>query len=378
MNILSQANIVRASLLAAVLAAVLAALTACNRGGAEPNTAAAVPEVLTIQAKAADNAYDLSLPARAQAGESAQIFARATGFISERRVELGDKVAAGQVLAVISAPEVDQAVREAQAQLAQAKADQDLARVNFDRANTLVSSGAISKELYSDRKANNDVASAARAAAEARLSSARERQAFQTIRAPFSGVVVARNVERGDRVVGDSAAAAAPLFEINVLDPLRVVIDVPQHVALQIQPGVEAEVSFSELPGETFKAQVARSARALSRDSGVMRAELRLPNPDSRIPAGMVGTVRMHLARAAPVVILPISTVIQRATGAQVATLGRDSTLEYRDVIVGRNLGNEIEVLSGISSGDTVILAPNALLTAGDKVRAKPSAASKS
>jgi len=377
-NILSQANIVRASLLAAVLAAVLAALTACNRGGAEPNTAAAVPEVLTIQAKAADNAYDLSLPARAQAGESAQIFARATGFISERRVELGDKVAAGQVLAVISAPEVDQAVREAQAQLAQAKADQDLARVNFDRANTLVSSGAISKELYSDRKANNDVASAARAAAEARLSSARERQAFQTIRAPFSGVVVARNVERGDRVVGDSAAAAAPLFEINVLDPLRVVIDVPQHVALQIQPGVEAEVSFSELPGETFKAQVARSARALSRDSGVMRAELRLPNPDSRIPAGMVGTVRMHLARAAPVVILPISTVIQRATGAQVATLGRDSTLEYRDVIVGRNLGNEIEVLSGISSGDTVILAPNALLTAGDKVRAKPSAASKS
>ena len=374
MNTLSQANIVRASL----LAAVLATLTACNRGDAEPNAAAAVPEVLTIQAKAADNAYDLSLPARAQAGESAQLFARATGFISERRVDLGDKVAAGQVLAVISAPEADQAVREAQAQLAQAKADQDLARVNFDRANTLVSSGAISKELYSDRKANNDVAAAARAAAEARLSSARERQAFQTIRAPFSGMVVARNVERGDRVVGDSAAAAAPLFEINVLDPLRVVIDVPQHVALQIQPGVEAEVSFSELPGETFKAQVARSARALSRDSGVMRAELRLPNPDSRIPAGMVGTVRMHLARAAPVVILPISTVIQRATGAQVATLGRDSTLEYRDVIVGRNLGNEIEVLSGISSGDTVILAPNALLTAGDKVRAKPSAASKS
>ncbi|MDR6840976.1 efflux RND transporter periplasmic adaptor subunit [Pseudoxanthomonas sacheonensis] len=374
MNTFSQANLVRASL----LAAVLVALTACSRGDAEPNATAAVPEVLTIQAKAADSAYDLSLPARAQAGESAQIFARATGFISERRVELGDKVAAGQVLAVVSAPEADQAVREAQAQLAQAKADQDLARVNFDRANTLVSSGAISKELYSDRKANNDVAVAARAAAEARLSSARERQAFQTIRAPFSGVVVARNVERGDRVVGDSAAAAAPLFEINVLDPLRVVVDVPQHVALQIQPGVEAEVSFPELPGETFKAQVARSARALSRDSGVMRTELRLPNPDSRIPAGMVGTVRMHLTRPAPAVILPISTVIQRATGAQVATLRQDSTLEYRDVIVGRNLGNEIEVLSGISSGDTVILAPNALLGAGDKVRAKPSAASKS
>ena len=271
-----------------------------------------MPEVLTVKAKSADNAYDLSLPARALAGESAQIYARATGFVSERRADLGDKVEAGQTLAVISAPEVDQAVREAQAQLAQARADQELARVNFDRASALVGSGAISKELYSDRKANNDVAIAARAAAEARLSSARERQAFQTIRAPFSGVVVARNVERGDRVVGDSAAAA-PLFEVNALDPLRVVIDVPQHVALQIQPGIEAEVSFPELPGETFKAQVARSARTLSRDAGVMRTELRLPNPDGRIPAGMVGTVRLHLPRATPAVILPLSTVMQRA-----------------------------------------------------------------
>lgn len=359
-------------------AALLIALAACGRSAAEPAAAVAVPEVLTVQAKPADKAYDLSLPARALAGESAQIYARATGFVSERRADLGDKVEAGQTLAVISAPEVDQAVREANAQLAQARADQELAKVNFDRANVLVGSGAISKELFSDRKANNDVAIAARAAAEARLTSARERQAFQMIRAPFSGVVVARNIERGDRVVGDSVAAAAPLFEINALDPLRVVIDVPQHVALQIQPGIEAEVSFPELPGETFKAQVARSARTLSRDAGVMRTELRLPNPDGRIPAGMVGTVRLRLPRAAVAMILPVSAVVQRASGTQVAILRRDSTLEYKDVTLGRNLGNEIEVLSGISPSDTVILAPNALLVAGNKVRAKASVAPKS
>lgn len=361
----------------ALLAAMIAALAACGRSIAEPIAADAVPEVLTVKAKPADNAYDLRLPARALAGESAQIYARATGFISERHADLGDKVQAGQTLAVISAPEVDQAVREAQAQLAQAKADQELAKVNFDRANVLVGSGAISKELFSDRKANNDVAIAARAAAEARLSSSRERQAFQLIRAPFSGVIVARNVERGDRVVGD-AAAAAPLFEVNALDPLRVVIDVPQHVAMQIQPGIEAEVGFPELPGETFKAQVARSARTLSRDAGMMRTELRLANPDGRIPAGMVGTVRLRLPRAAPAVILPVSAVVQRARGAQVATLRQDSTLEYKDVALGRNLGNEIEVLSGISSGDTVVLAPNALLVAGNKVRARMSTPAKS
>lgn len=362
----------------ALSAAMLMALAACGRSIAEPIAADAVPEVLTVKAKPADSAYDLRLPARALAGESAQIYARATGFISERHADLGDKVQAGQTLAVISAPEADQAVREAQAQLAQAKADQELAKVNFDRASVLVGSGAISKELFSDRKANNDVAIAARAAAQARLSSSRERQAFQLIRAPFAGVIVARNVERGDRVVGDSAAAAAPLFEINALDPLRVVIDVPQHVAMQIQPGIEAEVGFPELPGETFKAQVARSARTLSRDAGMMRTELRLANPEGRIPAGMVGTVRLRLPRAAPAVILPVSVVMQRAAGAQVATLRQDSTLEYRDVTLGRNLGNEIEVLSGVSADDTVVLAPNALLVAGNKVKARASVPPKS
>lgn len=369
---LSPASLSQARRLRAVLAvALLAALAGCSRSDAEPTPANALPEVLTVQAKAADPITELALPARAQAGESAQLYARATGFVSERKVELGDRVEAGQVLATISAPEIDQSVREARAVLAQAAADQELARINYDRAQALIGSGAISKEYFSDRKGNFDVAVAARNAAQARLTAALERQSFQAVRAPFAGVVVARNIERGDRVVGDSASASAPMFEINVLDPLRVVIDVPQNVALQIQPGLEAEVSFPELPGQVFKAQVARSARTLSRESGVMRTELRLPNPDSRIPAGMVGTVRLHLPRAAAAVVLPVSTVIQRAAGAQIVALNRDSTIAYREVTLGRNLGNEIEILGGVRAGETIVLAPNALLSEGNKVRAK-------
>jgi len=351
------------------------ALAGCNRSSAETTPAQSIPEVLTVQAKAAEPAFELRLPARALAGESAQLFARATGFVSERRADLGDKVQAGQVLAVISAPESDQAVREAAAQLAQAKADQELAKVNYDRADVLVGSGAISKELYSDRKANFDVAVAARGAAEARLAAARERQGFQTVRAPFSGVVVARNVERGDRVVGDTTAAQ-PMFEVNALDPLRVVVDVPQNVALQIQPGVEGDVTFPELPGQTFKAQVVRSANAISRDAGVMRTELRLPNPDSRIPAGMVGSVALHLQRSVPAMVVPVSTIVQRGTVSQVATV-RDGKLDFHDVTLGRNLGNEIEVLSGVAANDTVVLAPNALLTAGSPVKARAFVAEK-
>ncbi|MGH8032818.1 MAG: efflux RND transporter periplasmic adaptor subunit [Luteimonas sp.] len=320
--------------------ALLTILAGCGHSNAEPATAAAaaMPQVLTIRAKAADGNLALSLPARALASESAQLYARATGFVSERRAEIGDRVAAGQTLAVISTPEVDQAVRESQADLVMATAEQALAKVNLERAEALIGTGVVSREYLSDRKGASDVAIAARTAAQARVTSARERQSFQTIRAPFAGVVVARNIERGDRVVGDSAAVAAPLFEVNVLDPLRVVVEVPQHVALQILPGIAAEVSFPELPAQTFKAQVARSARTLSRDTGAMRTELRLANPDGRIPAGMVGTVRLQLPRAEPAVIVPTSSVIQRAGGAQLATVAEDSTLDFRDVRLGRNL----------------------------------------
>lgn len=353
------------------------ALAGCNRSTAQQSSEAVPPEVLTAQAKPAGDAYELRLPARTVAGETARLFPRATGFVSERRVDLGDRVDAGQVLAVISAPEIDQAVRETQADVLQARADLELARSHYERAERLVQSQVISRELYSDRLAARDASRAALAAAEARWASARERQGFQVMRAPFSGVISARNVERGDRVVGDSAAATAPLFEINALDPLRIVVDVPQSAALQVRPGLRADVDFVEMPGERFQAEVVRSAQSISDAVGGMRVELRLPNPQGRIPAGMVGQVRLSVPRTAPAVMLPISAVLQGADGAKVA-LVKGSVVDYRPVRLGRNLGNEVEVVEGLAVGETVVLSPNALLAAGSRVRVKPSVAAKS
>jgi RND family efflux transporter MFP subunit len=350
-------------------AALLALLAGCSRSAAEQPTAA-IPEVLTVPARAAADNYQLRLPARAVAGESAQLYPRATGYVSERRADLGDKVQAGQVLAVISAPEVDQSVREAMAEVGRMRAALQLAKVNFERAAVLVKSGAVSGEMYSDRSANRDAAEAALAAAEARLSSARERQAFQVVRAPFAGVVVARNVERGDRVVGDSAAAG-PLFEINALDPLRVLVDVPQGAVLQMRPGLRADVTFPELAGEAFQAEVVRVAQSISADAGGMRVELRLPNQDGRIPAGMVGEVSLQVPRAAPAVVVPLSAVVAGANGTRVARLDAGSRLEFRPVRLGRNLGAEVEILDGIAAGDQVVLSPNALLQTGAQVTAK-------
>jgi RND family efflux transporter MFP subunit len=352
----------------AALAVASVSLTGCDNGRAGPAPAAA-PEVALVQARAAAADYVLALPARAQAGQSAQVYARATGLVSARMVDLGDRVRAGQVLATIAAPEIDQAVRQAQAQMAQAEADLALARGNYDRAAAMLRSQVISREDYSSRLGARDAAQAALDAARAQLSSARERQGFGSVRAPFDGVVSARNIERGDRVVGDAAAATVPMFRIDALDPLRIAVDVPQSAALQVRPGLDAQVVFPELPGERFDAEVVRAAQRISEEAGGMRVELRLPNPDDRLPAGMVGQVRLQVPRAAPAAVLPLAAVVQDGAAAKVAKVGKDDRLRYVDVVLGRNLGLEIEVLSGVAAGDQVVLAPNALLAEGARVR---------
>jgi RND family efflux transporter MFP subunit len=362
--------VTRRPLPVSIAVALLLALSACSKSEAEAPAATVVPDVLTAQARAADAEFTMTLPARALAGETAQIYPRATGFVSERRVDLGDAVQAGQVLAVIANPEADQTVRESQAEVVRARSAVALAQVNYERAAALVESGAISRELYSDRSANRDAAQAALAATQARLDSARERQGFQQVRAPFAGVIAARNVDRGDRVVGD-AAAATPLFELNALDPLRILVDVPQGAALQVRPGLKAGVTFPELPGQRFDAEIVRSAQSISDEAGGMRVELRLPNPEHRIPAGMVGQVSLQVPRAAPAVIVPLSAISGPAGRSRVARVGADSTIDFRPVLLGRDLGGDVEVLDGLAVGDRVVLAPNALLQAGTRVAVK-------
>ncbi|MCD9030643.1 efflux RND transporter periplasmic adaptor subunit [Luteimonas sp. Y-2-2-4F] len=352
----------------AALAAVLL-LAGCGRGRAEAQADAQPPEVQVAQARQAEAEYELALPARVQAAESAQLFARASGQVAARRADLGDAVTAGQVLATIAAPEIDQAVREAEAALARAEAGLALASGHHQRAAAMVETQLISREAYSDRLGARDAAQAELRAAQAQLASARDRQAYLQVRAPFAGVVSERNVERGDRVVGDAAGEAAPMFRVDALDPLRVLVDVPQRAALQVRPGLRAELAFPELPGERFGAEVVRVAPRISDDAGGMRVELRLPNADGRIPAGMVGQVRLRVPRAAPAAVVPLAAVVQGAGGARIARLADGDVVRFGEVTLGRNLGDEIEIVDGLAAGERVIVAPNALLADGARVR---------
>lgn len=356
---------------ASLLAAALVVLAGCDAHGQPQPAAAETPEVLTAVAQAGAADATLRLPARTEAGQLARLYARSTGFVAERLVDLGDTVEADAVLARIATPEVDQAVAVANADLQQAKTNTELAKINLDRAVPLAEAGALSQELLSDRRAAHAAARAAEASAAARLAAARDRQAFQTVRAPFAGVISQRNVERGDRVVGDQAGAATPLFELVALESLRVVVDIPQSAVMRIQPGMKAKVSFPELPGEQFDAEVMHMARRIEATAGGMRTELQMPNLQLRLPAGMVGQVELQVPRAGAGAVVPVSAVIQRGDGAHVATVA-DGKLAFRDVTLGRNLGTTMEITAGVAPGDAVVLSPNAMLVEGAAVVAKP------
>jgi RND family efflux transporter MFP subunit len=346
---------------------------------AEPASAAAgtqLPTVRTVMPEVGASSADLRLPARTAPIEQALIYARATGVVSERRVDIGSRVRRGDVLATISAPEIDQAVDKARAALAQAKAKEQFALTNLQRSQQLVEQGFLSKQVLDERQAAFDAAEADRSAAEAELRRLNEIKGFQVVRAPFAGVIAERRIDRGDRVVGDSGNAEGYLFRLVRVDELRVTIDAPQAVVMRVQPGMNAEVLFPELPGEKLVAKVVRTAGVIDSRTGTMHVELALPNPGARIPAGMLGEVAIKVPRPQEVLLVPNSTLIVRDGKAHVATVESlrtegSGTLRFASVQLGRNLGTKTEVLSGIRRDSTLVNNPNALLRDGDAVRAE-------
>jgi RND family efflux transporter MFP subunit len=363
--------------LALGIGAVTAAVVAISQGGtASPGAsgagAATPPTVRVATAAALDGLRALELPARTAPIAEAAIHARATGLVAERRVDLGDVVREGDVLAVISAPEVDAALAQAAAEANVARAEARLAQVNRKRAEAVIARGAISQEALTTRLAEHERAVAARRAAEQNVARWQQTQGFQTVRAPFDGTITARHVERGDRVTGDQAGGATPLFEIARLDRLRAAIDVPPSAALQIDEGVEVVLQFTELPGRRFDAVIARHAGVIDPARGTMRVELELDNTGSMLPAGLVGKARLSLPSPVGASLVPTNAISLREGRATVATLDDGDVLRFVPVTVGRNLGAQVEVLAGLAPGTRVVLSPNALLKDGESVRVSP------
>jgi RND family efflux transporter MFP subunit len=345
-----------------------------------------VPSLRVAKVKASNPIIDVTLPATTLAFTTANIFARVSGYISKRNVDIGDRVKKGDLLVEISAPEIDHQLAQAEATLAQNKAavaqilaNKELARVTAEREGPLVRKGFESK-LQGDtnrlnlqaQEAQVAVAKANVAAQEAQVKVARQQKKYLSVLSPFDGIVTKRNVNIGDLVQGD-ATSGTFMFTVMESEVIRTQVYVPQDQAFGLAPGVEAVVRVPELPGRTFPGKVTRVADALQPGTRTLLAEIDIENPDGVLTPGLYCTVELHIPRKTPSLLVPASAIIFDQNGMQVAVV-KEGTAHIQTITVARDLGTELEVREGVKEGDEVILNPPVTLANGDKVNIRPAA----
>lgn len=335
------------------------------------------PVVSVVVPAPATAAASYELPGRTEPIEQATIFTRATGIVKERRYDIGDRVKAGDVLAVIDVPEIDREVESAKAQVDQATSRAKNARMIGERADDLLKTRAISQEDSEFRITTAETADAALRVAEAELNRVQELRKFAIVTAPFNGTIAARNFDRGDRMRGDSSTAEGWLYKLARLESLRFVIGATPDLALRLAKDSEAVVRFNELPGKTFTAKLDRSSGVFDSASGTMRIEYVIDNKDFLLPSGLPGTAALKLPPVENTFTLPNNTLVIRQ-GKTLVAIANEGKVAFIDVLPGRNLGPVMEMTSARLTPQTqVIVNPNALLKEGDAVDAKPVPAAK-
>jgi RND family efflux transporter MFP subunit len=357
------------------------------------------PVVTIIHPQKGQATSELLLPGNIEPLYRAAVYARTEGYIERRNVDIGSIVKTGQVLAVISTPEVDQQLLQARATLAQSeaslqqanaalqqsKANAELARLTKDRDLPLGQQHAISQQIvdevvqaYSARVADVSAAEANILAAQANVTANRanvarleQMRGFERVVAPFDGVITARNAERGDLVSTGSAAAGKPLFSIAQSGTLRIQIDVPQSEAVNIQDGQQAFVTVRERLGRVYAGTVVRSAASLDSAARTMLTEVQVDNGDGSLLPGMYAQVKFALAAQRTSLIIPTSSLVIDHSGMRVITVQNNDQIHFVPVVIGRDMGTQVEILSGIHASDALVARPSDLLHEGQDIQVR-------
>ena len=358
----------------------------------------ATPTVLVAHPKRGALENEVVLPGNMQAFIDSPISARASGYLKKWYADIGARVKAGQTLAEIDAPELDQQVHQAQAAVEQAKAALDqtlanleqgkanaeLARVTAQRWSNLVAKGVVSRQendqyqaQYQAQKASVDALEKAVAASrsnvgslEANLSRLKELQNYKTVKAPFDGVITARNTDIGALVNAGSGVAAQELFHIAATDKLRVYLSVPQIYSRAAVPGISAELTLAEFPGRRFHGKLVRTAEAMDSGTRTLLTEVDVDNPTGELKPGAYAEVHLTIPAGAPSAIVPVGAILFRSEGLRLGVVRDGSRVELVPVILGKDFGTEVEVLSGIRPDDLIIMNPADSLISGTVVRA--------
>ncbi len=371
-----RSRLARVLLLAVAVAAVLmAALGVASRVRAraalrDRTLQAAAPIVNVIRPVGGDPGSELVLPGNVEAFTDAPIYARTNGYVKAWYADIGTVVRQGQKLADIESPEVDQQLQQARADLRMATANEQLAKVTADRLSKLVGSHAVSQQEYDNAVSAYAARRAESASAKANVGRLEQLVGFERIVAPFAGTITARNTDVGQLV--DSGSAGGPgreLFRIASTAKLRVFVEVPEVDSTAATAGVPVDLTLAERPGKRYPGTITRTAGAIDPGTRTIRVEVDLDNPKGEILPGAYAQVHLKLANATPALLVPVSALLFRAEGPRIATVAEGNKVALLPVVLGRDLGTQIEVTSGLRPDASIIDSPPDSLLDGQEVR---------
>lgn len=312
---------------------------------------------------------DVSLPGNVQPYTDAAIFARTSGYLKARHADIGSRVKAGQMLAEIDTPEIDQQLLQARADLATAQANAGLARTTAARYEELIKSDSVSRQDVENATGSYEARKAEVLSADANVKRLEELHRFKTIYAPFTGVITARNTDIGALI--ESGSGAKELFHIAAMDRLRVFVDVPQIYSRAARRDVLATIEVQDLPGRTFKGTLARTAQSIDAGSRTLLVEIDLDNPGGEILPGSFAQVHLKLPTDATTFRLPVNTLIFRSEGLRVASV-KSGTVRLIPITMGRDFGSTVEVIAGLNGDESIVVNPSDSLADGQAVSVMP------
>jgi RND family efflux transporter MFP subunit len=328
--------------------------------------AQAIPTVALAQPIPGGTDQMLTLPGNIQPFNRAAIFARVNGYVKNWDHDIGSPVKAGQVLATIDAPDLDQQLSQAKATLASVKANEHFATLTANRNNILVQKQIVAQQLADQTEADAVAKKAVVDANEANVRQLEAMQSFKTLAAPFDGVVTARNVELGMLI--NSGGAGQPLFEVSDLHRVRIFVQVPQSFSAGLAPGLKATFEMPQYPGVQFDATVSHISKAINASSHTMQVELQADNAAGKFFGGSYCNVHFEIPIDANLVKIPSTALVTGNQGTQVATIDSNDKVVLKNVQLGRDLGDSVEIIAGLSPSDRIINNPAETLAAGDTV----------
>ncbi|HEX4410017.1 MAG TPA: efflux RND transporter periplasmic adaptor subunit [Xanthobacteraceae bacterium] len=328
----------------------------------------AVPTVAVNKPDTNGKKSGFSLPGRLEGFSQAQIYARVSGYLKDWKVDIGAAVKAGDLLGEIDAPDLDQQIMQAEAELAASQANSNLAQMTLQRGQQLVPSGAVSKQDLDQRQADASNKMGMSKSAQANLDRLRVLEKYKRITAPFDGLVTARNTDLG-ALINAGASSGPPLFVVSDTSKLRAYVNVPQNFVPNIRLGTKAHIAVPEYPGRQFSGTVEASAQAVDAASGTTRMLIVIDNATGELMSGAFTTVSFDLPHADVSINVPASALIFDRSGLHIATVDKDNRVVLKAVTIARDLGREVEIASGLTADDRVIESPPDGVATGDKVR---------